>query len=244
MPSVKTGKTFRIQLSELHVVVLCVLGCTCLVISFYMGLVTGKSLRDPAELSVSQNVGITQQPEKLSNEDLSFFEMDDAKIGSSETEDLTNLKARAKQLQDTTREITGEQPAEAIVVATGVKGGDSLNPSGDVKKDTPPAKTTAPAKEQVEPPPVSQQAATQAVVSDGSQYTVQVFTSSSRETAEKLVEKLKQSGYANAFIHTFASDKTKLYRVRVGRMDKTSAETLAFKLRKLDYIDSVQVTRI
>ena len=78
-----------------------------------------------------------------------------------------------------------------------------------------------------------------------SNYTVQVFSSKLRKNAEDVLNRLREKGFPDAYIHTHINqDNDVLYRVRVGKVSKNRAEDRAFELRRLNFINSVQITRI
>ena len=61
----------------------------------------------------------------------------------------------------------------------------------------------------------------------------------------KRLNQLREKGFPDAYIHTHINqDNSVLYRVRVGKVPKDKAEDRAFELRRLNFIDSVQITRI
>ena len=74
-------------------------------------------------------------------------------------------------------------------------------------------------------------------------YTIQVFASRKHENAKILVEKLKRSGFDDAFIFKHTAGSNTIYRVRVGKVERSKTKELAEKLKKLKFIQSVQVTR-
>ena len=75
-------------------------------------------------------------------------------------------------------------------------------------------------------------------------YTVQVFTSSSRNRASELLNKLKNHGFYDAYIHTYiAVDQRTLYRVRVGKTTKDESMKLSKELQSIEFIDQTQVIR-
>ena len=74
-------------------------------------------------------------------------------------------------------------------------------------------------------------------------YTIQVFASRNHQNAKILVGKLKKSGYKEAFIFKHTAGSKTLYRVRVGKLERSKTQKFANELKKLKYIDSVQVTR-
>ena len=75
-------------------------------------------------------------------------------------------------------------------------------------------------------------------------YTVQVFTSGSRNRANELLKKLKKHGFYDTYIHTYISvDQRTLYRVRVGKATKDESIKLSKNLKNLEFIDQVQVIK-
>jgi len=105
-----------------------------------------------------------------------------------------------------------------------------------VKKSVPVPKTVVPKKpDNVKIPVVkSKKDAT---------YTIQVLASRKRANAKKLVDKLKQNGFKDAFIFKHTAGNKTLYRVRVGKIKRSETNNLADKLKELKFINSVQVTR-
>jgi len=81
-----------------------------------------------------------------------------------------------------------------------------------------------------------------AATTEDEAFTIQVFASRKHENAKKLVEKLKLNGFEDAFIFKHTAGNKTLYRVRVGKVARSETKKLAAKLKKLKYIESVQVT--
>ena len=76
------------------------------------------------------------------------------------------------------------------------------------------------------------------------EYTVQVFSGRKRKNAEKLVKRLKDKGFTGAYIYQHLSKEgVTFYRVRIGRMEKTEINELSKRIKALDFIDSIKVTR-
>ena len=82
-----------------------------------------------------------------------------------------------------------------------------------------------------------------AATTEDAAFTIQVFASRKHENAKVLVEKLKGSGFDDAFIFKHTAGSKTLYRVRVGKVERSKTKELAEKLKKLKFIQSVQVTR-
>ena len=75
-------------------------------------------------------------------------------------------------------------------------------------------------------------------------YTVQVFSGRKRQNAEKMIKLLKDKGFLGAYIFQHLSKEgVTFYRVRIGKMEKTKINELSKKLKALDFIDSIKVTR-
>ncbi len=237
----KKQKSYQVLLSGKQLLWLSLLSFISLVICFYLGFVTGKSSRPPLESSP-----IAQQPEQstdeatsLSPEKLSFFEMASSEK-EAETkkspdvfslEQLEKLKQKTSQLQEA-QKLRKEKEKKSAIAAT------MPNPPKPVITQTKPA-SPKPAVEKKKPAPPLVEAKTV-----GS-YTLQVFTSSDKAKAEMFVKRLKENGYLDAYLHPYTSpEKKKLYRVRVAKANKATVESLAKKLKKLDYIEHVQVTRL
>ena len=74
-------------------------------------------------------------------------------------------------------------------------------------------------------------------------YTIQVLASRKHVNAKIMVEKLKLNGFKDAFIFKHTTGNKTLYRVRVGKILRSETKNLANNLKKLKFIDSVQITR-
>ena len=57
------------------------------------------------------------------------------------------------------------------------------------------------------------------------------------------LKNLRKNGFEDTFIFKHTAGSKTLYRVRVGKIELSEIKNLANKLKKLKYIDSVQVTR-
>ena len=84
---------------------------------------------------------------------------------------------------------------------------------------------------------------TEDIYDTGATYTFQVLATRKHANAKMLVKKLKKDGFEDTFIFKHTAGSKTLYRVRVGKIELSETKNLANKLKKLKYIDSVQVTR-
>ena len=238
MPESKGKKVFRIQLTVSVVVLLLTLSAFSLVAAFYLGMTTGISMQRPPEGSVADTDISADKP--LSEEELKFFGLSERKKDqdSFDMEELRDLKKKTTELTKATKTPDLASPKVQKTETPTVKAPDS--PASEqntvVKKSVPVPKTVVPKKpDNVKIPVVkSKKDAT---------YTIQVLASRKHANAKKLVEKLKQNGFKDAFIFKHTAGNKTLYRVRVGKIMRSETNNLVNKLKELKFIDSVQVTR-
>jgi len=238
MPELKGNKVFRIQLTVSVVVLLLTLSAFSLVAAFYLGMTTGISMQRPPEGSVVDTDISADKP--LSDEELKFFGLSERKKDqdSFDMEELRDLKKKTTELTKATKTPDSASPKVPKTETPTVKAPDS--PASEqktvVKKSVPVPKTIVPKKpDNVKIPVVkSKKDAT---------YTIQVLASRKHANAKNLLEKLKQNGIKDAFIFKHTAGNKTLYRVRVGKINRSETNNLANKLKELKFIDSVQVTR-
>ena len=238
MPESKGNKVFRIQLTVSVVVLLLTLSAFSLVAAFYLGMTTGISMQRPPEGSVADTDISADKP--LSEEELKFFGLSERKKDqdSFDMEELRDLKKKTTELTKATKTPDSASPKVPKTETPTVKAPDS--PASEqktvVKKSVPVPKTVVPKRpDNVKIPVVkSKKDAT---------YTIQVLASRKHANAKILLEKLKQNGFKDAFIFKHTAGSKTLYRVRVGKINRSETNNLANKLKKLKFIDSVQVTR-
>ena len=238
MPESNGKKVFRIQLTLSVVVLLLTLSAFSLVAAFYLGMTTGISMQRPPEGSVADTDISADKP--LSEEELKFFGLSERKKDqdSFDMEELRDLKKKTTELTKATKTPDSASPKVPKTETPTVKAPDS--PASEqktvVKKSVPVPKTVVPKKpDNVKIPVVkSKKDAT---------YTIQVLASRKHANAKILLEKLKQNGFKDAFIFKHTAGSKTLYRVRVGKINRSETNNLANKLKELKFIDSVQVTR-
>ena len=238
MPESNGKKVFRIQLTLSVVVLLLTLSAFSLVAAFYLGMTTGISMQRPPEGSVADTDISADKP--LSEEELKFFGLSERKKDqdSFDMEELRDLKKKTTELTKATKTPDSASPKVPKTETPTVKAPDS--PASEqktvVKKSVPVPKTVVPKRpDNVKIPVVkSKKDAT---------YTIQVLASRKHANAKILLEKLKQNGFKDAFIFKHTAGSKTLYRVRVGKINRSETNNLANKLKELKFIDSVQVTR-
>ncbi len=210
--SKKEKRIVSLQLSKGQVVILMALSMVSLVVSFYLGLVTGKSLR--IETSVQQLEQERLQNEAVATqESLSFFQLGQTASKSSPI-DLDYLE----KLKNNTERLAQQ---------------------GQKEEKPPPTTTTTLL------PPLEVRTVKMVKTQTVGSYTLQVFSTGSSERANTFHQRLLDQGFADAYVSTYVTgDNKKLFRVRVGKTSKKEAEALAIQLKKVDFIDQVQLTKL
>ncbi len=238
MPESKGKKVFRIQLTVSVVVLLLTLSGFSLVAAFYLGMTTGISMQRPPEGTVADTDISADKP--LSEEELKFFGLSERKKdqNSFDMEEFRDLKKKTTELTKATKTPDSASPKVPKIKTPTVKAPDS--PASEqktvVKKSVPVPKTAV--------PKIPEKTKITVVKSKtNGTYTIQVLASRKHANAKKLLEKLKQNGFKDAFIFKHTAGSKTLYRVRVGKINRSETDNLANKLKKLKFIDSVQVTR-
>lgn len=237
-------KAFQIQLTLPVVVLLTTLSTFSLAAAFYLGMVTEKSMQRPPEYPDVETDISAEKP--LSEEDLKFFGLSERnkEQESINLEELRDLKKKTEELTKVPEKPelkTLEKPKSAPPEKTEL-----------TTKETPKPKTPEAPKSDtsiVETPKIPDSAEEPAVTKSASPttkdaaYTIQLFAFRKHENAKKLVEKLKENGFEDAFIFKHTAGGNTLYRVRVGKVERSETKELAEKLKNLKFIQSVQVTR-
>ena len=252
MPESHGRKVFRIQLTLPVVILLTTLSTFSLVAAFYLGMVTEKSMQRPPEFpEVETNLS---EEEPLSEEDLKFFGLSERnkEQESINLEELRDLKKKTEELikKPVTPEL--KTPEKPKPVTPEKQKSNSLKKTDLITKEPPKSKKTEVSKSDtsiVKTPKIIDSAKKPVVTKPSTtipkdpSYTIQVFASRKHENAKILVEKLKRSGFDDAFIFKHTAGSNTLYRVRVGKVERSKTKELAEKLKKLKFIQSVQVTR-
>lgn len=239
MADSKGNKYFRIHLSISIVLILLTLSALSLVAAFYLGIIVGKSMQRPPEISVKEGDFPFEKP--MSEEELNFFELGERK----KDQDLLDLEG-IRDLKNKTEQLTKIPKTKAIVLPE--------TPKSEVPQVATPQSTKQEQKKanvkNITIPKIStpknsefQSLKGPDIIKKDGLFTIQVFASRNRKNANVLVEKLKKDGFGDAFIFKHSAGSKTLFRVRVGKVKRGETKMLANKLKKLKYIDSVQVTR-
>ena len=243
MPESRGKKVFRIQLTLPVVVLLTTLSTFSLAAAFYLGMVTEKSMQRPPEYSDVETDISAEKP--LSEEDLKFFGLSERnkEQESINLEELRDLKKKTEELTKVPEKpepVTPEKPKSASPEKTELTTKETPKPkTPELPKTDTSIVETPKIPDTAEEPAVTKPVAT----TEDAAYTIQVFASRKHENAKQLVEKLKENGFEDAFIFKHTAGSKTLYRVRVGKVDRSETKELADKLKNLKFIESVQVTR-
>jgi len=235
----KDKKYFRIHLSISIVLILVTLSTLSLFAAFYLGMTVGKSMQRPPEMSIVEEDFPLEKP--MSEEELKFFGLGERKKDQDllDLEGLIDLKNKTEQL---TKVPTTKATILPEIPKTEVPKVDS--PAIVMQESKKVNKTKLSAPKAITPKsPGRKKGNDFDLKKGGSLFTIQVFASRNRKNANVLVEKLAKDGFKDAIIFKHSAGSKTLFRVRVGKVRYEETKTLANKLKKLKYIDSVQVTR-
>tara|TARA_B100000700_G_C15010925_1_gene840887 strand:- start:1458 stop:2177 length:720 start_codon:yes stop_codon:yes gene_type:complete len=238
MASTQGKKIFRVHLSISIVLLLLTLGTLSLFAAFYLGMITGKSMQRPPEKSISENEFNLEKP--MSEDDLKFFGLGERE----KDQDFLDLEG-IKALKNKTEELSqindlNEKKSKKL---TNISKPNITNPeSPDVSQKNLENKKPNLSKV-IKPKNPESEILTPLQNTNAVLYTIQVFASRNHKNAKNLVDKLNKDGFSNAFIFKHSAGNKTLYRVRVGKINRKDAKIMANKLKKLKYIDSVQLSR-
>ena len=231
-------KVFRLQLSVSVVLLLLTLSALSLFASFYLGMIAGKSMQRPLETSAEEADSLAEEP--MSAEDLKFFSLGERKKGQDllDLEGILDLKKKTKELTKVPEKPESALPSKPKTSIPKISAPESPVTEQKIisKKQDPAPKADVPESLEKLKQPVTK-------IKKAAAYTIQVFASRNHQNAKILVEKLKKSGFKEAFIFKHTAGSKTLYRVRVGKLERSETQKFADKLKKLKYIDSVQITR-
>ena len=224
----RTRRQYRLEVDGRTMMLMVGLLVLTGVVVFYLGVLSGMGMRGanafPPVAGISPNATHQTAPQDAAEQALTFNQ--ELQAGREESQGLT---VSDSQISRRTRDLLNRAERELVLEET-----------------TPPTTPSAPAQPQAsrpatpqptEPaaPAVSRAAAPgnpPAAGSNGVQYTVQVFSSTSQEKAQALMMKLRRQGF-NAYLNQFQSAQNRTwYRVRVGRSSKADAEALQQRLRQ------------
>jgi len=232
MTSTQGKRIFQVHLSISIVLILLTLSTLSLFAAFYLGMITGKSMQRPPEISVKEDEFSIDNP--MSDEDLRFFGLGDRQKDQNvlDLKDINELKNKTDELSKITEIKKTKQPKIPKTTVPKVANPRSSKPEQKKVAGNIPIL-----------PKMIENKKTGSQINEDVIYTIQVFASRNHNNAKKLVSKLKKDGFNNSFIFKHSAGSKTLYRVRVGKVSQKETKILVKKLKKLKYIDSVQISR-
>jgi len=260
-------RTYRIEMGGRTVLVSLTLAVLTGLVLFYMGVLTGKGSRT-AEGPMSGNATLTLQESPAQGTEPGKLAFSEALLKDKPVvEDLLkNQEQTSQQTKDllarAQRELTVEEVPAPGLAAARREAPSAASPQSPAlaQRGTPAANSPAAAREdesQARNPPHREMPATPAAAArppaskaaaaargDGELYTVQVFSSQSRENATQLVNRLKGMGFS-AYLNQFQdAAKVTWYRVRVGKTNRSEAEQLKSSLEQKANLKTMQVLQL
>jgi cell division septation protein DedD len=264
--SSRPQRTYRIEMGGRTVLVSLSLAVLTGLVLFYMGVLTGKGSRTAETPAPEGTTSTAPSGAQSGAQSGKLTETDRGKLAFSEAllkdkpvvEDLLkNQQQTTQQTQDllarAQRELTVEEvpapglatarrePAPPAAAATATAPA-ALAPSAPSQAKVPPHRE-APAK----PAAAAQQPANKpaaAAHGDDGLFTVQVFSSQSRESAAQFVNRLKGMGFP-AYLNQFQdAGHATWYRVRVGKTSHSEAERLKSSLEQKANLKTIQVLQL
>lgn len=234
--SPRPQRTYRVEMGGRTVLVSLGLAVLTGLVIFYMGVLAGQGTRTaeaPEPVAELPGEAAPGTPDSLAFSDSLLQDKpvveDLTRSQQQAAQDTQNLLARAREF--TVEEVPTTPPAVARAPAAAPQAPAAQAPAQAAR---PPAQAPANAA----PAPKRETATSN---TSGEMFTVQVFSSKSRESAAELVGKLKGMGFA-AYLNQFQdSGRNTWYRVRVGRASKADAERLKGSLEQRANLKSAQV---
>jgi len=255
----RSKKSYRLEMESRTLYLLLSLMALTGVVVFYLGVETGRALRDPnapvplsAEFrtpgpGAAQDTGSTPrafnqalQSEKTLIEGLKK----DQTQASLKTQNLLKRTNRFR-MEELLPEKTG-QPAAGPQGKTPITPvtPKSLDQAKQALARNPAPKRPGTAKAAPPPRAAPSKSARKQVADDGSLYTVQVFSSQYQKNAQDLANRLKNKGFP-AYVSRFQSSRNEVrFRVRVGKTTKTRAIELSDRLKREALMREPQLTKL
>lgn len=251
----RVHRAYRLEMSgRTLLTLLSLLTLTGLVV-FYLGVVTGKGLRDPNTPVVASATAPGAAGAPAAGTDPTSLTFN--KALSSPTPQIEGLKSDQTKLSENTDKLVAqarqqleleEVPAKSALTASPAKLAAAKTapaPAALAPKSAPSVAAAAPAKPAavaMKPAPVAAKppVAAPAAMGNGA-YTVQVFSSTKQANASELMASLKKKGFP-AYLNQYQDEnKQTWYRVRVGKGSKAEADAMAAKLKASGDIKSPKV---
>jgi len=242
----RSRKSYRLEMEGRTLYLLLTLMVLTGVVVFYLGLVTGKAMRDPnttvalsAELRTPglPGAGDGAQPARRELAFSDALKGKDPLIEGLRTEGESAAQKTQSLLKEGDRQLELKEvavPSPKAILSTPTAtvsstGQGTPKPSARTEPSSPVTVTPA-------APPTD--------TIPGDLYTVQVFTSRFEKNARDLVDRLRNQGFS-AYLNRYQSSKNQvLYRVRVGRTSKPEADALLRRLKSEAGLKEPQIRKL
>ncbi len=228
MAASKPKPLINLKLTTLQATSLVALGTLSLVLAFYLGFTSGKSLRSP-EADLLAPLPQDGAGEEVSPEQMQFFQLaeEPADEPAIDLENLSKLRERTSVLAD--------EVNQAEVSAQAGEAGVPAPPS----PSKPVAVVPSPAPEKPKPIPPKP------VPAPDRTYTIQVAAYRVLKMAEDMVTRLNENGFREAYVDKYVSQTSQVwYRVRVGKLTRGQANSEATRLKRLNFVSEANITRL
>ena len=239
--SSRLDRTYRIEMGGRTLLVSLGLAVLTGLVIFYMGVVAGEGSRTPIVATAPIQPAAPGDSAALPETDPDQLAFNRSLM--KETPVVEDLWETHEQTAQQTRDILARAQRELAVeeVPMPTAAPATREAARPERANTPPA--AQPPREASTPPPARAAAAPPAAAADPL-YTVQVFSSRNRESAAKLVDRLKGMGFA-AYLNQFQdTQRNTWYRVRVGKASKADAERLRSNLQRRANLESPQIVQL
>ena len=243
----RSKKSYRLEMESRTLYLLLSLMALTGVVVFYLGVETGRALRDPnAPVPLSAEI---RTPGPKAVQDTGSTPRAFNRALQSEINLIEGLKKDQNQATLKTRNLLKRtdrfKMEEVLPAKTGQPGiGPQViqpNPQKPALARNPAPKR--PATEKAVQAAPSNKARVKAA-DDGSLYTVQVFSSRFQKNAQDLAGRLKNKGFP-AYVSRFQSSQNEVrYRVRVGKTTKSRALELSERLKQKALMRKPQLTKL
>jgi cell division septation protein DedD len=247
-------RAYRLEMAGRTVAMLLLLLSLTGLVIFYLGVITGKGLRDPNAPAVADSAppaspageAPRSAPTALNHALQAPGNQIEGlkKEGDATNQQTQQLLSRAKQElaldEVTTKPAPASAPAAKSPTQPAASAPTSAARTATSAKPAPVAARPAPA---AAPRSAAPEKSAATANGDG-QYTVQVFSSPQQQGAQDVLTDLKKKGFP-AYMNQFqAADKRTWYRVRVGKMSRQDAEALAGRIRQQANLHDLRVLKL
>lgn len=244
----RSKKSYRLEMESRTLYLLLSLMALTGVVVFYLGVETGRALRDPnAPVPLSAEFrapGLRTAPDAGSTPPKAFNGALQSEINLIEglKRDQNQAALKTKNLLKRTDRFKMEEVLPAKSDSPGAKMAlTQPKPANPALVKRPAPKAPLPEKAVVA---ARNKPARAKGTDDGSLYTVQVFSSQYQKNAQDLANRLKNKGFP-AYVSRFQSSRNEVrFRVRVGKTTKSRAMELSDRLKREALMRKPQLTKL